>query len=89
MTFEDYQLSSKHWPYRKITNIDYFFELFNSEITPENIGENLNVLYEYRINIRSDSQILNFSDCSLEFSGVDEAVAIINGLERLKQKGND
>lgn len=58
MTFEDYQLSSKHWSYRRIINIDYFFELFNSEITPENIGENLDILYEYRINMRSDSQKL-------------------------------
>lgn len=84
MMFRDYQLSSKDWSYKRILNIDYFLQTFKNELTPRNIEENLNTLYKYRVDIRSDSYVLHFGNCSLEFEGIDQAVAIINGLERLE-----
>lgn len=84
MLFKNYHLSSMKWSYKDIINIDLFLEDFKHELTPRNIEENLNTLYKYRVDIRSDSHVLHFGYCSLEFEGIDEAVAIINGLERLE-----
>ena len=84
MLFKNYHLSSMKWSYKDIINIDLFLEDFKHELTSENIEENLCHLYRYRNELISESKRLYFGNCSLEFKGLDEAVAIIRGLEIYK-----
>lgn len=67
--------------YSKIDSIDYYLEEINEELTKCSVLKNIKILQKYRNEFMVKPTNLIFSKYKLQFQGVDEAVAIIRGLE--------
>ncbi|MEK3936936.1 MULTISPECIES: hypothetical protein [Sporosarcina] len=81
MSFAGYHLGSAKWSYPAIVSIGHFLEDFSSELTIENLNENLETLKSYRDRLGDDKITLIFKNCELAVKGIDEVVNTIYGLE--------